>query len=314
MGINYGEYQPISRDYSSDFIPIIKLDLEQSKSRGEYSYTGFEIERETQTIKLSKYIDTDKVYQEVYNIKMLQDEIVVRFKVVQANNKATDNDGYIEIKPYGVTIKTKNKIEIKYGHYIALRISVNEIKNDAYIDFYAHDNGIGLFDSLGLTHIHCGRVNISESIFQRIWNAYPKPYDKRPCSDGFYNQCAIRMSISLREVGFELKNVKNKTNPKGQTYCSHGDVLGAYNLAEYLEESKIFGSSILYNGTTQNVRDILSNKTGILFFENFEETNNGITDRSHQYRHIEVWNGKKLISNFDKQMFNATIIKFWEIK
>lgn len=195
MGINYGEYQPISRDYSSDFIPIIELDLEQSKSKGKYSYTGFEIERETQTIKLSKHIDSDKVYQKVYNIKMLQDEIVVRFKVVQANNKATDNDGYIEIKPYGVTIKTKNKIETKYGHYIAMRISANEIKNNAYIDFYAHDNGIGLFDSLGLTHIHCGRVMIGK---QR----------KCFCNEDFTVEEFRNIVIGLRKKEVYIKNGK----------------------------------------------------------------------------------------------------------
>lgn len=242
MGINYGKYQPISRDYSSDFIPIIELDLEQSKSKGIYSYTGFEIEKETQTIKLSKYIDADKAYQKVYNIRMLQDEIIVRFKVIQANIKASDNDGYIEIKPNGVVVKTKNKIETKYGHYIALRISTDKIKNNAYIDFYAHDDGTGLFDSLGLTHIHCGRVNIKISTIRKIWNAYPKKskysthkeiyaliggylkkwYDEcksYPSYDIRYssldNTCAVRMSRALNYCGLAIPEIKGKTYKGG---------------------------------------------------------------------------------------------------
>ena len=295
--------------HSNDFIPIVELDLEQINSKGIYSYDGFEIEKGIKTTQLSRFLDPEKSNQKLHTIRALKNEIVVKFKVSQANNRATDTDGYIEIKPLGVDVKTKRKIEIKYDQNIALRISMKGIKDNAYIDFYAHDNG-RLFDSFGLTNIHCGRVNISESIFQKIWKAYPKPYKIPPCSDGFQDQCAIRMSVALRGAGFELKNVENKTNPKGQTYCSHGDVLGAYNLSEYLDERKFFGSSVLYDGTKQNVKQILNNKTGILFFENYKSRNS----RSHQNRHIEVWNGKKLVSPYDDQMFDSTIIKFWEVK
>ncbi len=154
------------------------------------------------------------------------------------------------------------------------------------------------------------------SLWEKIYANYPKPYENKPCKENYFNQCAIRMSIALMGAGIKLDGVKNKSNPGGKVKCSHGHVLGAYNLKEYIVDEKLFGKAIDYNGmSNKNVLKDVLNKTGILFFESFiEEDDNGIQNRSSSNRHIEVWNGQYLISRFDEQMFDSKKILFWEIK
>lgn len=160
---------------------------------------------------------------------------------------------------------------------------------------------------------------IKTTLWEKIYAKYPTPYTKKPCTDDYYNQCAIRMSIALLGAGINLQGVENKTNPGGQIKCSHGHVLGAYNLKEYIIDNNLFGKAIQYNGMQDSeVLKKVKNTTGILFFEEFQEdnTDDGTDNpnRSTNYRHIEVWNGQRLLSGFDEQMFKAKVILFWKIK
>lgn len=248
------------------------------------------------------------------NFKTNLAKLPVRFNVKKGNSNANDEDGG-RITAYSFDskkrhINTKVFEKLKYGDHF--NFEWDKTEDISQIDFYADDED-WLYDG-GVKNVFCGTVRIYDSLFRKIYANYPKPYTDKPCDGGFYNQCAIRMSIAIIGAEIPLENVKNKSNPGGQTYCKHNHVLGAFNLSEHLEETKLFGNYKLYNGTKQNVRDLLRYKTGILFFENFVEPDNGVERRSNEFRHIEVWNGYNLISGFDFQMFDATIIKFWEIE
>jgi hypothetical protein len=165
-GVSYGTPEKVERDFGNDFIPIVEIDFNQigkENSTKEWKYEGFEIIKGTNTIQLNSNLDSNKVNQPLHSIKITHSEVVVKFLVKQGNSKATDNDGIIEIRANGVNVLTKNKINIEYGKTIALRISTENIKENAFIDFYAHDDGKGFWDDMGLSNIHCGRINIKES-------------------------------------------------------------------------------------------------------------------------------------------------------
>lgn len=153
-----------------DFIPIVEIDkkqLGQSNKDKTWEYKGFEIQKvfneNKQQLKTELYpsLDDLKVEQELYCIKFdgSSNEIVVKFNIKQGSRKSKDTDGIIIIKSNGVNLKTKDKIKTQYGHSIALRLSSQDLKNDAYIDFYASDDG-GYFDEKGKQNVFCGRVKI----------------------------------------------------------------------------------------------------------------------------------------------------------
>lgn len=157
----------ILKVHSIDFIPIVELDLEQigkMNDKKTWKYKGFNIKelKNEESIQLSEFIDTSKINHKLYGIQFNDgiEEIIVRFYVSKGNKYSKDKDGYIYIKTNGVEVKTKFPIEVRYGQYIALRISKKGIKDNAYIDFYASDNG-GVFDIQGKIDIFCGRVIIN---------------------------------------------------------------------------------------------------------------------------------------------------------
>jgi hypothetical protein len=85
-------------------------------------------------------------------------------------------------------------------------------------------------------------------------------------------------------------------------------VLGAYNLAMFLKGD--LGKPQIFNGTTQNILSLLSGKTGIIFFQGFEE--DGI--RSDQARHIDLWNGNDIRAPDYSQIMNLQTVWFWPVK
>jgi hypothetical protein len=166
--------------------------------------------------------------------------------------------------------------------------------------------------------------------FATLLANYPLPYGERPCKDkdrsglpqisdpadpadgqgyAYFNQCAIRISICLMKSGVKLTGVKNVTNPGGGTKCSHGHVLGAKNLAYHLK-NKLLGNTETFDGTAADVATLLDGRTGLLYFENFIEE--GV--RSRAAVHFELWDKDHYMSNFlFTQMFDATIIWFWQV-
>jgi hypothetical protein len=74
--------------------------------------------------------------------------------------------------------------------------------------------------------------------------------------------------------------------------------LRAYNLKKHIEKLSFWEKRIQFNGTKDDVRSKLCNRTGIIYFENFKEEVNGTIQRT-EFRHIEVWNSAKLLSGFE---------------
>lgn len=147
----------------TDFVPIVSLDVNQldASSNYKYTYEGFEIREniDGKTTTLSEFISPDKREQTLQGIDIESGEHIVRFTVEQANTLAKDDDGVITFKAEGVDVLTENEIEVEYGQAIALKISGDSIKEDAFIEFYAKDDS-GLFDSEGKKNIFCGKIMV----------------------------------------------------------------------------------------------------------------------------------------------------------
>ena len=155
--------------YPYDFVPIVNLDLEQlsPNPQNKRVYDGFEIKKnEGVFTTLSHYVESDKRKQQLYSIFPTdeKDEFIVRFFVRQGNSKAIDNNGFIRVEAKGVKILTKNnKLTVNYGWAIALKISAEDIEEEAYINFYADDN-----DHAGAIDIFCGRVNVMRRTVKKL--------------------------------------------------------------------------------------------------------------------------------------------------
>ena len=164
--------------------------------------------------------------------------------------------------------------------------------------------------------------------FSTLSSNYPLPYEHRPdrtpinpklplddatgANFAYFNQCAIRMSITLRKSGVNLSGVKNITNPGGQTYAN-GNVIGATNLAVFLLK---YGKPQVYDGTKVNIASTLKNKKGIIYFQGYNE-NYGTTlpaERSNGNVHIDLWNNDTIMAPYLQQMLDAKRVLFWEVK
>jgi len=310
------------QNVSNDYIPVVALD----KSK---SLFGCELLKpdKPKTTKLADFLDADKRNQVLQELLITDSAVIFNCTVKQGNAKADDNEGYVTVKSNKLkfvgadnnpkTAKSSIRLEQTYGSELILKITIPAglpDKSTHYIDFYADDNDMLFFS---VSNVFCGRIALiyKEPLFKKIYSAYPKPYNKKPCNEDHFNQCAIRMSMALINAGIPIEGVKNLTNPGGNTYCKHKHVLGAYNLAMHIDKMNFWDKRTVYDGSKTDISALVVGKTGILYFENFKEENAaGQMTRSSQYRHIEVWNGYALVSGFDRQMFEATVIKFWEIK
>ena len=168
-----------------------------------------------------------------------------------------------------------------------------------------------------------------KSTFQTFQKNYPLPYSHSPdrtpapsyiaASDDddnsflYYNQCAIRMSITLKKSGVDISGTKNLTNPGGPVFTKNGNVMGATNLAGFLKS--YLGSPVTYDGTKQEVGKLLDGRTGIIFFQAFLEGEpGGPQTRSDQFVHIDLWSKNDINAPYRQQMLDSKKISFWEIK
>jgi Type VI secretion system (T6SS), amidase effector protein 4 len=162
-------------------------------------------------------------------------------------------------------------------------------------------------------------------LFSELLKNYPLPYSRRPdrtpinrskplnemTGDNFlyYNQCAIRLSISLRNSGVDLIGCRNVSNPGGSPY-GNKNILGAKNLAIFLKENYL-GDPKVYSGTKEDVYALIKGRKGIIYFQGIVEGGR----RSDNNVHIELWDSDHYMSNFPfSQMLNAETIWFWPLK
>ena len=167
--------------------------------------------------------------------------------------------------------------------------------------------------------------------FETLLSNYPLPYNIRPDRTPInrripvddltganflhFNQCAIRVSLTLRRSGVDISGAINKTNPSAGTRGAYGNgnILGATNLAFFLFK---FGKPEVYDGTKTNVGFKLKNRTGIIYFQGYNENygSNRLPERSNSNVHIDLWNKSRIMSEYSQQMLDAKRILFWEIK
>ncbi|MCA9655298.1 MAG: hypothetical protein KC501_35620 [Myxococcales bacterium] len=107
--------------------------------------------------------------------------------------------------------------------------------------------------------------------FDRLLASYPT--DLHPCSDGWDNQCAIRMSIALVGAGFSFDDY-------GDPLCSHNHARGAESLANHLW-TRLARPRIYTDGGS--AKGAISGKQGIVFFKDIAGFRNGTGD------HIDLW-------------------------
>ena len=112
----------------------------------------------------------------------------------------------------------------------------------------------------------------------KLWQAYPYPPEMSPCSDGYTNQCAIRMSITLEKCGVDLSSYSGNK-------CTHGHARGAQGLANHLK--RIWGQPTwTYRRNRARASGLLQPHSGVIFFKNcFTRAGEGTRDGDH----IDVW-------------------------
>ncbi|WP_207787526.1 type VI secretion system amidase effector protein Tae4 [Candidatus Thiosymbion oneisti] len=126
--------------------------------------------------------------------------------------------------------------------------------------------------------------------FQSLWTNYPKLL--RPCDGPWQNQCAIRFSIALEKTGFGLAGYKHPV-------CKHGHARGADGLANYLWRN------VRPPRLVTNKQSSITNKKGIVFFENLKGFRGGRGD------HIDLWN--KGITKTGDYFGACQKVWFWEL-
>ncbi|MEM6993733.1 MAG: type VI secretion system amidase effector protein Tae4 [Myxococcota bacterium] len=106
------------------------------------------------------------------------------------------------------------------------------------------------------------------------------PSVQSPCSDGYANQCALRMSVALDDSGFSFSDY---TDP----LCSHGHARGAESLANHLWRT--WGRPKIYKASS-SVKGSLSHSRGIVFFKDISGFREGNGD------HIDLWDGNRTMT------------------
>ncbi len=144
--------------FEKDFIPIIEIDYSLVGKKREYDYRGFIVIDTNESVQLSSNIDTNKRNPTLKIIKIFNENVIIPFKISKGNKLANDDDGIIKIISEGIEVLTKKSITVELDETIAIKVSSNDLKQNAKIDFYASDDG-GFFDTRGLQNIFCGRFN-----------------------------------------------------------------------------------------------------------------------------------------------------------
>lgn len=139
---------------------------------------------------------------------------------------------------------------------------------------------------------------LTRNQFNLMTAAYPYPPDRSPCSDGYPNQCAIRMSIAL-EDGPDIR-LTNYTEPK----CSHGHARGARSLAYWLMNR--FGRPLGINEDPGEVKKAIQNYLGIVFFRNCFERQDG-----SRGDHMDLWSASRGTRTFGDPQNRSDQVWFW---
>jgi len=146
--------------------------------------------------------------------------------------------------------------------------------------------------------------------FKTLWGNYP---DNDPCDAKdqkgeklFGNQCAIRLSYSMKKSG-----VTFNTFPKKRKCWVHGDadhILAAAELADWIEKSQNPSFIVTENITGNKWREKIVQRTGIICFEDYYLRSDGSGGD-----HIDLWDGNSMtgFGSYFRAAFNIVIPSIW---
>lgn len=124
------------------------------------------------------------------------------------------------------------------------------------------------------------------------------PTELQPCEQGRereWNQCAIRLSLTLEGAGFALKAYTEPT-------CRHGHARGAESLATYLWRHV---GPPKRSWTALEARAKIVGRQGIVFFKDIDGFRGGRGD------HIDLWDGRE--TRTGEYFVRAKEVWFWPV-
>ncbi|MCV6611444.1 MAG: type VI secretion system amidase effector protein Tae4 [Amphritea sp.] len=160
-----------------------------------------------------------------------------------------------------------------------------------------------------LTNQQNGSVHTAKTkviTFNELWNSYP---DDDPCSDEFTNQCAIRISQALFDLGIQMKSFRG-------VRCWHDHqpehVLRAQELANWFKKKPFAGCGDTETYTGANFVEKLDGKTGVIFLADYWQRR-GETGDNRSGDHIDLWNGSRMtnFSSYFRAQFGLSLDGYW---
>lgn len=151
----------------------------------------------------------------------------------------------------------------------------------------------------------CSMTGVVPITFKELWDNFehdPSPYKvKGEVPKGFENQCAIKMSKTLHNVGVEMKSFSsNFVKPEGKAQTIGRILLNnkatatrASEMAQWLNTRPICGVGAAQNITGADWENKVKGKTGIIFFGDYW-TREGEGADAASGGHIDLWNGSSL--------------------
>lgn len=146
--------------------------------------------------------------------------------------------------------------------------------------------------------------------FKQLWDNYP---DDDPCDakdkNGnklFGNQCAIRLSHSMKKSGISFVSFPQKRKCWVHSGADH--VLAAKELADWIEKSNDASFLVTDNVTGSAWRNKVSGRTGIICFEDYYLRSDGSGGD-----HIDLWDGGSMtgFGSYLRARFNIIIPSIW---
>jgi len=154
-----------------EFLPLIEIRPDGIKDLHTDLIQGDELTNTTETVTLSKHLDSNKRTFTLQALTTSKKKIKLKFKVKKgAEIKGwfdQDNDGYIEpqlsISDEKAKITSEKKLFKKFGDYLEVELEMEASEaTEFFLDFYANDNN-DTFDG-EFENVHCGRVKIIKKV------------------------------------------------------------------------------------------------------------------------------------------------------
>ncbi|MGA6135507.1 type VI secretion system amidase effector protein Tae4 [Acinetobacter dispersus] len=151
----------------------------------------------------------------------------------------------------------------------------------------------------------CSMTGIVPVTFKELWSKFASgspPYQVNGSAPkGFENQCAIRMSKTLHNVGVKMSTFsQNNIKPEGKA-ATLGRILlngmptatRANEMAKWLDTRPVCGIAAKQVITGPNWKDKINGRTGIIFFGEYWGRD-GEDEGNASGGHIDLWNKTRI--------------------